>query len=55
MNQDKKNEIILETLDRINESLERDSNALISRVNEKGCAPEGAYCELVQSILELGK
>lgn len=53
MNEDKRKEVILQTLDNINKKIDDEPNALIHKVNDKGCWPEAAYCELVQNILKL--
>lgn len=53
MNEDKRKEVVLETIDRINESLQSDSNALLTKTNDNNCNPEAAYCELIQNILKL--
>lgn len=50
----KQNQIILETLDRINKALESDKNALTS-TRAGDVEPERAYIELVREIIDLNK
>lgn len=54
MNETTKKEIVLETLARINKSLDGDPNGMVTNSAGDVC-PEAAYCELVQNILELIK
>lgn len=46
-------DIVLETLARINRSLDSDANALISCKGSTACHPEAAYIELVRDLISL--
>lgn len=47
--------IVLETLNRLNLSIDSNPNALVTTMNSEAANPEAAYCEIVQQLLKLLK